>query len=115
MGQCGRHTPWVRKTSWRRKWQPTPEFFPGKSHGYRGLAAYSSWGCKESDTTEHTHRHTQTHTDTHTHILPPKVHFLISRTREWYGKRGFEDVIKCLEMDYLGEPEMITEFLLKKR
>ena len=63
----------------------------------------------------HTDTHRHTHTHTHTHILPPKVHFLISRTREWYGKRGFEDVIKCLEMDYLGEPEMITEFLLKKR
>ena len=55
------------------------------------------------------------HTHTHTHILPPKVHFLISRTCEWYGKRGFEDVIKCLEMDYLGEPEIITEVLLRKR
>ena len=59
--------------------------------------------------------HTDTHT--HTHILPPKVHFLISRTCEWYGKRGFEDVIspKCLEMDYLGEPEIIIEVLLRKR
>ena len=25
--------PWVRKISWRRKWQPTPVFLPGKSHG----------------------------------------------------------------------------------
>ena len=22
--------PWVRKTPWRRKWQPTPVFLPGK-------------------------------------------------------------------------------------
>ena len=25
--------PWVRKIPWRRKWQPTPVFLPGKSHG----------------------------------------------------------------------------------
>ena len=25
---------------------------PGESHGQRSLAAYSPWGCKESDTTE---------------------------------------------------------------
>ena len=26
---------------WRRKWQPTPVFLPGKSHGQRSLAGYS--------------------------------------------------------------------------
>ena len=30
----------------RRKWQPTPEFLPGKSHGQRSLAGYSPRGCK---------------------------------------------------------------------
>ena len=29
---------WVRKISWRRKWQPTPMFWRGKSHGQRSLA-----------------------------------------------------------------------------
>ena len=37
---------------WNRAWQPTPVFLPGKSHGQRNLAGYSSWGCKESDRTE---------------------------------------------------------------
>ena len=32
--------------------QPTPVFLSEKSHGLRGLAGYSPWGCKESDTTE---------------------------------------------------------------
>ena len=45
--------PWVRKISWRRKWQPTLVFLPGKSYGQRRLVGYSPWGCKESDTTEH--------------------------------------------------------------
>ena len=38
---------------WKRKWQSTPVFLPGNSHGRRSLAGYSPWGHKESDTTEH--------------------------------------------------------------
>ena len=29
----------IRKMPWRRKWQPTPVFLPGKSRGQRSLAA----------------------------------------------------------------------------
>ena len=47
-----RFNPWVGKISWRRKWQPTPVFPPGKSHGQKSLAGYSSMGLKESDVTE---------------------------------------------------------------
>ena len=44
----------LHEDPWRRKWQPTPVFLPGESHGQKSLAGYSPWGCKESDTTEHT-------------------------------------------------------------
>ena len=44
--------PWVGKIPWRRKWQPTPVFLPGESHGRRSLVGYSPRGRKESDTTE---------------------------------------------------------------
>ena len=37
---------WVRKIAWIRKWQPTPVFLPGKSHGQRSLTGYSPWSCK---------------------------------------------------------------------
>ena len=30
----------------RRKWQPTPVFLPGKSHGQRNMVGYSPWGHK---------------------------------------------------------------------
>ena len=52
--QCRRRkfNPWVGKMPWRRKWQPTPVFLPGKSHGQRSLVGDSPWGQKESDTTE---------------------------------------------------------------
>ena len=51
---CGKSgfNPWVRKILWRRKWQPTPVFLPGKFHGQRSLVGYSSYGGKELDTTE---------------------------------------------------------------
>ena len=45
---------WVWKIPWRRKWQPTPVFLPGKSQGQRSLEGYSPWGHKGSDTTAHT-------------------------------------------------------------
>ena len=40
--QCKRHVfdPWVGKIPWRRKWQPTPIFLPGKSHAHRSLTGY---------------------------------------------------------------------------
>ena len=48
-------SPWVGKTPWRRKLQPTLILLPGKFHGLRSLVGYSPWGCKESDTTERLH------------------------------------------------------------
>ena len=67
--QCRRHRrhgfdPWFRKIPWRRKWQPTPVFLPGESHGQRSLVGYSPQGCKELDMTEQLS--TCTHTLTHT-------------------------------------------------
>ena len=47
---------WVGKIPWRRKWEPTPVFLPGKSHGQRSLVG-SPWGRKELDMIEHTHTH----------------------------------------------------------
>ena len=37
---------------WSRKWQPTPVFLPGESHGQRSLVGYSPWDHKKPDTTE---------------------------------------------------------------
>ena len=64
VAQMVKHLPTTRKTQvgslgwedpWRRKWQPTPVLFLGKSHGRRSLAGYSPWGHKELDTTERLH------------------------------------------------------------
>ena len=45
-------SPGVGKIPWRRQWQPTPAFLPGKSSGQRSLVGYSPWGHKQLDTTE---------------------------------------------------------------
>ena len=43
---------WVQSLGWEdllekeMKWQPTPVFLPGKSHGWRNLVGYTPWGCK---------------------------------------------------------------------
>ena len=34
---------------WRRKWQPTPAFFPGESQGQGSLVGCHLWGLTESD------------------------------------------------------------------
>ena len=46
--QCRRHgfNPLVRKIPWRRKWQGTLVFLPGKSHRQRSLKGCSPWGHK---------------------------------------------------------------------
>ena len=46
--QCRRYrfNPWFRKSPLKRKWQSTPVFLPGKSHGQRNLVGYSPWGHK---------------------------------------------------------------------
>ena len=43
--RCG-FDPWVGKIPWRRKWQTTPIFLLGKSHGKSGLVGYSRWAHK---------------------------------------------------------------------
>ena len=47
MQETGTGNSWVGKILWRRERLPTQVFWPGEFHGL-----YSSWGCKESDTTE---------------------------------------------------------------
>ena len=50
--KCGspEFDPWVGKILWRRKWQATPVFLPGKSHGWKNLAGYIVHGVTKSRT-----------------------------------------------------------------
>ena len=53
--------PQVGKIPSGRKWQPTPVFLPGKSHGQRSLVNYSLWGCKESNMSQQPNMNSGTH------------------------------------------------------
>ena len=60
--QCRRHRrrgfdPQVGKIPWRRKWQPTPVFLPGKSHGQKSQGGVQSMGSQELDTTQGLNHH----------------------------------------------------------
>ena len=77
-----RFHPWVRKIHWRRKWQPTPVFLPGKTHGQRSLAGYSPWGCKEAHTTERLH--------SLTHSLTPVA-------KDWKHQFSFQSQRKAMK------------------
>ena len=84
--QCKRHRrctfgPWVGKIPWRRKWQPTPVFLPGESHGQWSLAGYTLWGRKESDVTEVTY---------HAHSVVVKI----LKGRQEKSQKGKGDVTK---------------------
>ena len=55
--QCRSHRrpgfdPRVGKIPWRKKWQATPVFSPGKFHRQKSLACYSPWGHTESNRTD---------------------------------------------------------------
>ena len=46
MQETGSFDSWVRKIPWRRKWQPTLAFLPGKSCRQKSLVGYSSCSHK---------------------------------------------------------------------
>ena len=52
--RCGFSDPRVRKSPWRRAWQPTPVVLPGESHGQRSLGGCSPQVRRESDAAEAT-------------------------------------------------------------
>ena len=45
-GDAVKFNPWVKKIPWRRKWQPTSVFLPGKSHRQKRLVVYGPQGHK---------------------------------------------------------------------
>ena len=77
----------IGKIPWRRKWQHTPLFLPGESHGQRSLAGCSPWGHKGSDMTEHVC--TESFTDSPSWVVTGLFSFILIvairlRTRKFY-------------------------------
>ena len=84
-----RFDPWVGKISWRRKWQPTPVFLPGKSYGQRSLAGYSPWGHKEFVMTEATE-----HIVLWASLVAQLVKNLPAMQETWVQSLGWEDLLE---------------------
>ena len=117
--QCRRHRrcgfdPWIGKISWRRKWQLTPVFLPGKSHGQRSLASYSPQGRQQSDTTEQrsTHAHVSVCVSIYTALYrksstevqsPIGSTFRIEKVfRDCWGEKRTKNMgVQLLRLDYL--------------
>ena len=76
------------KISWRRERLPTLVFLSGEFYGQRGLAGYSSRGCKESDTIA---------TNIFIFVLSPILPFLLSSPFQHHQRpvghsRLFQDI-----------------------
>ena len=72
---------WVGKIPWRRKWQLTPVFLPGKFHGQRSLVDYSPWNCR----VRHDWARTRTHTPVYTMLAPCGTAFGKQPSVDSYG------------------------------
>ena len=76
------------------KWQPTPVFLPGKSHGQRSLVGYSSWGHKELDTTERLNTHAQVVGDFTGGRVDKNLPALQETQETWIQCLGLEDPLE---------------------
>ena len=104
--QCGRpgFNPWIGNISWRRKWQPTPVFLPGKFHGWWNLVGYSPWGCKESDTTEQLSKEALEHQIIDAFELWYWRRFL---RVPWIARRSNQSMLKEISPEYSLEGLML--------
>ena len=50
-----RFNPWVGKIPWRKKWQPTPVLWPGKSCSPWGVAKSQSWLVTEHNSSQYSY------------------------------------------------------------
>ena len=85
---------WVETIPCSRKGQPAAVFLPGKFHGQRSLADYSSWDPKESNMTERTH---------HPNLNPSMPFF--SFCRNWQLILKYKRVVKTtlIKRNKVGE------------
>ena len=100
--------PWVGKIPWRRKWQLTPVFLPGKSHRQRSLVGYTPRGSKESDRTERLH-----FTIFNIFLVLEKYWCVMlgkiegMRRRGWERMRWFDSITDSMDMNLSKLLEMV--------
>ena len=103
--------PWFGKIPWRRKWQPTPVFLPGKSHGREDPGRLQSMGwqrighdwatslsflmCTIEEGGEASRRLRLSHTEFISSSIVFQIHLLLFLCVTWWIM-GVEE--KCLYM-----------------
>ena len=109
--QCRRHgfNPRVGKIPCRRKWQPTPLFLPGKSHGQRMLAALQSLHGIP------THKRVRYNLETKQQLFPSHNKHNDSDIRKKQGKNWRECQIQNIQLNInwlcmLQIPSLHTSF-----
>ena len=80
-----RFSPWVGKIPWRKTWQPSPVFFPGKFQGQRSLG----WATVHGVTKSQTPLSVNTHTYTHTHTLFSRNQHMLHMFKLLTSKNSF--------------------------
>ena len=109
----------LERSPWRRKWQPTPVFLPGKCNGQRGLVGYIPWGHKQSDTTEWLSACARTHTHTHTdvHFLIPGIcnHVTLLGKQAYQLSLNEDSWVGEIILDNLGGFTIITSVLISEQ
>ena len=86
---------WVEEMSWRRKWQPTPVFLPGESHGQRSLEGFSpqdwksrTWLSNETTTILPQARKLMRHGYDNHNTNSTFIHFITTSLGLWEPERG---------------------------
>ena len=100
--QCRRRgfDPWVRKSPWRRKWQPIPVFLPGKLHGQGSLEGYSPGVHKSVGHDWATKQHQQSlkMTDSRTSLLVQWLRLCTPSAGGWCSTSGWGTRYNMLQL-----------------
>ena len=107
--RCG-FDPQIEKIPWRRKWQPTAVFLPGKSHGQRSLVGYSRRVAKSRMGLS---AHMCTHTHAHTH-MQDSANIFSTKKNSQRQKTNFNFIILELNL-FLGKihfPPQLQNYIL---
>ena len=87
------------KIPWRRKWQPTPVFLPGESHGQRKLAGYSPVQFSRSVMSDSLRPHGLQHTRLPCPSPTPEACSNLCPSSHWYHPTISSSVVpfSCLQ------------------
>ena len=100
--------PGLERSPGEKKWQPTPVFLPGKSHGQTSLMGYSLWECKRDGYDLATKQQWKTNTNIISIWIFRQIPIFILRTIfifVFLSKTIFLAATRCWHQIYVWPPE----------